>query len=811
MHKLSRFFLKYKFLFFVPIAGLFLALLPLHSAQAFWWNDLLASITSLTMIIIAGPMIFALLLIVNIAVFVSFAFYALANIILMWVTSTNFLALHLTRDGLVSQGLLVTTGLANLVFVLALIFIAIATILKLDNYGIKKVLPKFIVTIILINFIPVIAGAIIDLTNILTQTFLKGGWGATEGGGGTSTGNDFINIFWDKAGIVSMKDGFTSLISNFGPAKLLILPSYIFDTVISSILTSGVVTIFGFFAGFVILLYAALFVVRIIMIWLLVILAPIAWACRVVPTLEKWYGVWWKYFIQWAFVGALMSFVLWLTKGLLGVVKTQPIFDNAALSTEVPLAGDSFLNSLLAPFTNIITNLLPLVAIIVLMIVGFTMSVKAAGGGTQVIMNWGKNVGKSAGKWVGNRTGKWAANTPFAQKTLEKMAKMENMLPSKISLPGGKKISVGEKGFGKFLGKTMGAPAAAIVRSLGREGIAFSDESADISKAKQKFDPLVKKEKWDAIAAAYKGASSEDKIILASILAEKKGGKGLEKLTEDQRIEALGLTQRHSPENTKALLAAYPELAKEEIFWNKSIDDNSTKDKSDMEEIMKEENINNKTIGYLLNHKEDPDYKKVHEKLAYRRTIRGLNRDQVGKLSSELIISNEDRGKEFRKEFVLNKKAEHWEAVEDQFGTDYVKRLDEARCQIANTKDGAELLARKNPFSLTAPYNGTRRDLYTETIDPRTGKEFENMEKVKEYIKNVNRPGSGSTPPPSTGTTPPPPGWQQGPGGLVIPGSAKSGTRKGPPQKFGNPTRYSQGTGGSQGNKKGPPQKFGVP
>ena len=59
----------------------------------------------------------------------------------------------------------------NLGFILAIIIIAFATILRLESYAIKQTLWKLIVAALLVNFSLVICGGIISVSKLTTDSF----------------------------------------------------------------------------------------------------------------------------------------------------------------------------------------------------------------------------------------------------------------------------------------------------------------------------------------------------------------------------------------------------------------------------------------------------------------------------------------------------------------------------------------------------------------------------------------------------------------------------------------------------------------
>ena len=60
-----------------------------------------------------------------------------------------------------------------------------------------------------------------------------------------------------------------------------------FSGILSHFIKYTLAIFYGFFASFVFWLYSFLFIFRYIAIWFLVILAPIAWACMVLPVTQK--------------------------------------------------------------------------------------------------------------------------------------------------------------------------------------------------------------------------------------------------------------------------------------------------------------------------------------------------------------------------------------------------------------------------------------------------------------------------------------------------------------------------------------------
>lgn len=367
-----------------------------------WLGKIFDFLIMIPMYMFLGPILGVMAVISIIGIFLAFVFYAFACLILNWVVSEHFVALSLTQttNPIIDAGFHFTSGLVNLIFVLILVFIAFSTILRLESFGMKKLLPKFIIAVILVNFSLVIMGGIVDIANVVQMSFL---------GNIGDIGGTFLNTFLTSVPVIG---DFYSKMSD-APNVMGFLNAL--DSVAESFLSlSGFVQMlvkvisaiaFGFFGGFVILLYALLFMVRILAMWFLAILAPIAWVCWILPQTQKIWKMWWNYFIQWAFVGAIAGFFLRLSETVIHNL------NNLAPALTVPVGGNwghAVLSIISEPITTAISGIFALGAVIAFMLIGFMISIKFAGGGTEMVLNWGAKIGKTAGLMGGLAAARWA-------------------------------------------------------------------------------------------------------------------------------------------------------------------------------------------------------------------------------------------------------------------------------------------------------------------------------------------------------------------------------------------------------------------
>ncbi|TSC61696.1 MAG: hypothetical protein Greene041614_965 [Parcubacteria group bacterium Greene0416_14] len=73
----------------------------------------------------------------------------------------------------VKEGWVAFRDLANMAFIFVLLFSAISTILRIDKYGAKSLLPKIVIVALLLNFSFYFTGIIIDASNIVAVGFTK--------------------------------------------------------------------------------------------------------------------------------------------------------------------------------------------------------------------------------------------------------------------------------------------------------------------------------------------------------------------------------------------------------------------------------------------------------------------------------------------------------------------------------------------------------------------------------------------------------------------------------------------------------------
>ncbi len=202
---------------------------------------------------------------------------------------------HFTNMSGVNEGWIALRDLSNMFFIVILLVMAFATILKIDAYGYKQVLKRLILMAILINFSKLIVGLVIDGSQLVMLTFVATWKDIAAGNMVTALGLDSImTMDADKTAT-----GNVDIFSN-------IILGYLFAGVFI-ILTC--VVVFGFIATLL---------VRIVTLWVLVVLSPLAFLANAFPGTQKYFSEWMGAFSKEVVVGPFLAFFLWLSFTIVG-------------------------------------------------------------------------------------------------------------------------------------------------------------------------------------------------------------------------------------------------------------------------------------------------------------------------------------------------------------------------------------------------------------------------------------------------------------------------------------------------------------
>lgn len=256
--------------------ALLLAIIASYGSIALMWPDQAAAVDW-------GGYIFGavnqlLLLLINL---LGLAAAVIMRLIVPLASYNDFI-----NSSAVQVGWIVMRDLVNLLFVVALMFVAIGTILGIDRYQWRAQLPKLVVSIIIVNFSRTICGLIIDFFQIFMLTFINAIRSTLDG--------NFTDAFRLYDIVKLSQNGGESLTAS---------------DVTFSLAVAAVALLVACVVALVLVITLA---TRIVFLWILVTLSPIAFTGGILPKTDKWASMWWDKFINQLTNGVVLAFFLWL-------------------------------------------------------------------------------------------------------------------------------------------------------------------------------------------------------------------------------------------------------------------------------------------------------------------------------------------------------------------------------------------------------------------------------------------------------------------------------------------------------------------
>jgi hypothetical protein len=198
-----------------------------------------------------------------------------------------------TTVPVVQTGWAIARDMANMLFILVLLAIAFATILRYESYGIKRLLPQLIIVALLVNFSLLFAGIVIDIGNDFGEFFTTGGNNDVDVGANISAAFGMSGFLDTTRTVAENLDegesikGFNLLIAAIANLILTIIVAFLFAVM------------------------AFLMVVRIAALWVLLIFLPLALVASIIPAGTGLWRRWVGSFVRWAFFPAVFGFFIY--------------------------------------------------------------------------------------------------------------------------------------------------------------------------------------------------------------------------------------------------------------------------------------------------------------------------------------------------------------------------------------------------------------------------------------------------------------------------------------------------------------------
>lgn len=235
----------------------------------------------------------------------------------------------------VVKGWVVVRDIANMSIIVFLLIIAFSVMLRYEAYGNRKTLAKLLIMAVMINFSKTICGFFIDISQIVMLTFVNG--------------------FKFISGV--------SLVRSMQLDNMLTMATNTTDGQIPSLLKAlaalVLTALFLFTITAVIIVIIMTLVWRIVNLWMLIILSPLAFLASAMPggALGSMYSEWKKRFTNFLINGPILAFFLWLSltimNGLQQVNSSDPtVAAQSGVSNLTKEVGDTLGTELTKAFTG---------------------------------------------------------------------------------------------------------------------------------------------------------------------------------------------------------------------------------------------------------------------------------------------------------------------------------------------------------------------------------------------------------------------------------------------------------------------------
>src|SRR3990167_629323 len=119
--------------------------------------------------------------------------------------------------------------------------------------------------------------------------------------------------------VIKAREGVNGKGGGGGKTFLDIMPG-----IIIIILSEAVLAIY---AAFILLAGAIMFILRVVVLWLVMIFSPIAFLGMILPSMEKYSGMWWKYLINQSFFAPAFLFMFMLVTKFINSDFVDSIFE----------------------------------------------------------------------------------------------------------------------------------------------------------------------------------------------------------------------------------------------------------------------------------------------------------------------------------------------------------------------------------------------------------------------------------------------------------------------------------------------------
>lgn len=316
-------------------------------------------------------------------------------------------------------------NLCNMLYLFVLIYIAIKAMFGSSNT--RNLLTKLVIAALLTNFGLVLAGVVIDFSQVAMYTV----WDGIKG-----TGNAFAP---GSKILDNLQNGLevgrsSTMVSSFFDESMKFLTMPITYALTEIIKISGL--IFLSLALIVTLVSVTIILmIRVILLWVLLILTPVAFLFSILPQTEKYWDLWLETLTKYAFTGPILVFFLWLALKLSASVRDKDYTDKMAGISNVPISDD-YKYIFFGFVVKNINILFEMSTVIITLWAGIIIANKFGIKGAQTVdglIGWSKRIGsgvagglyRGTGAGVhGLKAGAWSVSTVWEKWRDRKVVRM---------------------------------------------------------------------------------------------------------------------------------------------------------------------------------------------------------------------------------------------------------------------------------------------------------------------------------------------------------------------------------------------------
>lgn len=211
-------------------------------------------------------------------------YFLLNNIILPIIQVLLTIQPHdASFSAVILVGWVFVRNVANILFIIAMIILGMATLLRVEKYNYKHLIPELVLMAIAVNFSLVVAQLVLGVADTFQAQFLP-------------NNKDVLNALAHQLMISPLQN----------------ISKGIFQGSFADLIATLVYFIFAVGTFFVFAAIAAFLVIRIVALWLLLMFSPVAYVGMILPDTHHEAMKWWSNFLKYAFQTPILGFFLHL-------------------------------------------------------------------------------------------------------------------------------------------------------------------------------------------------------------------------------------------------------------------------------------------------------------------------------------------------------------------------------------------------------------------------------------------------------------------------------------------------------------------